>query len=101
MGRAFLRDELLTARKRLHEQDDALRPSISANLRLRGRDTQKDEKNKLNDQAIGGMRNPNFSLAKVPGHIEVARKVSGILNAYLDAHPHRAKRPGVHRQEQG
>ena len=66
-GRDFLRGKLIRARKRLHQRSDALRPAISANLRLRGRDAVSDERDRVNDEAIGGMRKPYFSLAKVPG----------------------------------
>ena len=71
----FLREKLRRARQRLHQHSDALRPAISANLRLRGRDTANDERERLNNEAIGGMRNPYFSLAKVPGHDAFGSKV--------------------------
>ena len=55
-------------------------------LRPRGVDD-RSERQRENDMAIGGMRDPLSAIAKVPGHRITGPKAAACIEKFLDDHP--------------
>ena len=86
---AVLKDKLLSikakAQPTLDEADGLKNPiTTPSSLKPQPSNIRHDE----NRRAIGGMRNPLQSLDRVPGHVEVGRRISTILDELLEERPH-------------
>ena len=66
---------------------DGLKKEVLSTMNLKG-EVNLTEKQEENRRAIGGMRQPRYSVRKVPGHRVIGAKVSSAIESFLRDHPH-------------
>ena len=50
-------------------------------------ETAREARTRENDAALGGMRNPSDSLAKLPGLAKFGQKLSAIIDKFIEDNP--------------